>query len=494
MRTLYDPSSDVASTDAILDSQALLLYFRAPRSATGEDILELHVHGGPAVVKSVLNAISRCRRSLDVRYAEPGEFTRRAFFNGRLDLTQVEALGDTLHAVTEQQRRLAVRATGGNDVSRLYELWRQWLLEARGELEALIDFSEDQHFDESPATLMASVSNQVQTLVDNVEIFKKNALRGELLRKGIGIALIGEPNAGKSSLLNTILGREAAIVNEEAGTTRDIIEAGLDIRGWYCRISDTAGFREDAVPGSRFSHNVANTISEVEREGMRRARRRVLESDLIIGVLPVEAIENLIMYKTDYRLRLDQQVLEIIKESHENGKGIILVINKIDRINEDRLATVSNLKKAVINSFPFLSADQIFTISCNNASKQEKDKADPGNIHQFLNGLIGCFQRMTAAITGRSNRESHQIAEMDRSVWESSLGASERHRLLLEDCKSHLEAFLALTRPDSLDEESIDIVVAAESLRSAATSLGKITGRDGGASDVEEVLGVVFEK
>ena len=494
MRTLYDTSGSVTTADNILDPQALLLYFQAPRSATAEDVLEFHVHGGPAVVKSVLSAISRCRHESGIRYAEPGEFTRRAFFNGHLDLTQVEALGDTLHAVTEQQRRLAVRATSGNKISRQYELWRQWLLEARGELEALIDFSEDQHFDESPAVLMNSVSEQVQNLIGNIQIFKKNAVRGEMLRKGIGIALIGEPNAGKSSLLNRIVGREAAIVNEEAGTTRDIIEVGLDIKGWYCRISDTAGFRENFNSRQRSSCDITNTISEIEREGMRRARGRVLESDLVIGMLPVEASYNIAKNNTDYRLSLDPQVLEIMKESYKKEKGVIAVINKIDQVKDDRTAVVSNMKKAVKNSLPFLSTDEIFIISCNNVSKQETiSNADPENILLFLNGLNNCFQKMTATVVGGGSGD-RQSSEIDKSIWESSLGASERHRLLLDECQWHLEAFSDLTRSTKLDEDNVDIVVAAESLRAAAISLGKITGREGGAGDVEEVLGVVFEK
>ena len=494
VRTLYSTSDTPSKNDDVLDPQALLLYFPAPRSATGEDVLEMHVHGGPAVVKSVLGAISQCKQVHPIRYADPGEFTQRAFFNGRLDLTQVEALGDTLHAVTEQQRRLAVRGTGGNVLTRQYELWRQHLLEARGELEALIDFSEDQHFDESPAVLAASVAKQVQKLVENIQIFKKNAVKGEMLRKGIGITLVGEPNAGKSSLLNRIVGREAAIVNQEAGTTRDIVEVSLDIKGWYCRMSDTAGLREYSNERDESTTDVTKLIGEVEREGMRRARERVLESDLVIVILPLEATNALTMKETNLRLNLDQQVLDLVKESYSEGKSVLAIINKIDKIGTNQAAILTNIKKLVKTSLPFLSMNKIFTISCKDVLKKaHSENADPGNIPLFLEGLVTCFEDMTAAISG-STEINAQNAEIDKSVWETSLGASERHRLLLEECQGHLEHFLDTTRLNNSQEESVDIVVAAESLRAAAVSIGKIIGREGGAGDVEEVLGVVFEK
>lgn len=213
----------------------MVLYFPAPKTVTGEDLLELHVHGGTAIVRAVLAAIPRIPGtgpSQSIRYAEPGEFTRRAFANDRLDLTQVEALGDSLAASTEQQRRLSVRGTT-NSLATRYENWRKLLLEARGELEALIDFSEDQHFDESIGELLGSVAAQVVSLRAALLAHQENAVRGELLRSGISLALLGAPNAGKSSLLNAVVGREAAIVSREAGTTRDVVEVGIDLGGFF---------------------------------------------------------------------------------------------------------------------------------------------------------------------------------------------------------------------------------------------------------------------
>ena len=258
LRTLYDP----VHQSQILDANALVLYFPAPQTVTGEDVLELHIHGGNAVVKAVLAAIPRTNIH-DIRYAEPGEFTRRAFYNGRLDLTEVEALADTLAAETEQQRQMAVKGSS-NALGQQYEEWRQKLLYARGELEALIDFSEDQQFDDTPDVLYASVTEQVERLRTLLRTSIDNAFRGELLRNGFSIALVGAPNAGKSSLLNRIVKREASIVSKEAGTTRDVVEIGVDIGGFYCRFGDLAGLRT--------SPDALAPIGEIEIEGMRRAR------------------------------------------------------------------------------------------------------------------------------------------------------------------------------------------------------------------------------
>ena len=267
------------TTKIVLDSNALVLSFPGPRTVTGEDILEFHVHGGQAVVKAVLSAIGKCdTRSTPVRYAEPGEFTRRAFYNDRLNLPQIEALGDTLSAVTEEQRRLSVQGTTSGLAAR-YESWRQLLLYARGELEALIDFSEDQHFDESPAELAANVAVQVRSLTNRLAYHRTNAQRGDLLRKGISVSLIGAPNVGKSSLLNLIVGRNAAIVSQEAGTTRDIVEVGLDLDGFFCRLGDTAGLRQS--PHQDASQALASVVGEIEKEGIRRARERALQSDAV---------------------------------------------------------------------------------------------------------------------------------------------------------------------------------------------------------------------
>ncbi|TID20311.1 P-loop containing nucleoside triphosphate hydrolase protein [Venturia nashicola] len=501
----------------ILDPEALILYFPAPKTVTGEDTLELHIHGGPATVKAVLGAIPKCLppRALPqrsempieeraVRYAEAGEFTKRAFMNNRLDLTQVEALGDVLAADTEQQRKLSVRGTTGT-LAKSYETWRKQLLYARGELEALIDFSEDQHFDESPAVLAQSVARQVKVLVDNLEKHVSNAVRGELLRDGISIALLGAPNAGKSSLLNRIVGREAAIVSREAGTTRDVVEIGLDLGGYLCRIGDMAGLRTNNVNGKEGEEG---QIGIVEEEGIKRARTRALESDLVIAVLNIEKDPS-----GKVGIALDREVSKTAEQCLVAGIQIVVVVNKCDLVNSDSTGTwcsraESETAKAMRDKIRGTVLEYVPTwfVSC---------KEDQG-IKTMLDGLTDTFANMTRALSPKGE-------EADANVWQESLGASERHRLLLQECLDHLRRFLGevpatSTRgPSSMHvhveaasraedkyvlsqedggadaEQDVDVVLAAESLRAAADCLARITGR-GVAGDVEEVLGVVFEK
>jgi len=469
LRKLYAPHLP-PSPATILDSGALVLHFPAPQTVTGEDVLELHVHGGPAVVRAVLAAIPPCVEHGDsiprgvapaIRYAEPGEFTRRAFANNRMDLPQIESLGETLAATTEQQRRLSVRGTTSSLATR-YEHWRHLLLQARGELEALIDFSEDQHFDESPAVLCASVAAQVDKLRRHIEAHVANAVRGELLRSGISVALLGAPNAGKSSLLNRIVGRDAAIVSQEAGTTRDIVEVGLDLRGWLVKIGDMAGLRKAGLIG-------ADIVGPVELEGIKRAKQRALESDVLIVV-------------QDATAEMDPEVTETAKQCVHLGIDIVVVINKVDQLPASAPALLSWKEKML--SVLAIRDDRLFFTSC-------KD----GDIQPFLDGIVEVFKDMTTALVPDS--------EPDPSIWQESLGATERQRVLLIECLSHLDTFLRAvqTPPNQPDNElmlvddadEVDIVVAAESLRLAAETLARITGRgDGG--DVEEVLGVVFEK
>jgi tRNA modification GTPase len=484
VRTLYRPGAE-PSPDNLLDSSALLLYFPAPNTVTGEDLLELHVHGGTAVVRAVLSAISQCSSAVGaVRYAEAGEFTRRAFMNDRLDLTQVEALGDTLSANTEQQRRLSVRGTT-NNLSLRYESWRQMLLAARGELEALIDFSEDQHFDESPAELASSVAEQVQDLVLLIDTHRRNAMRGELLRNGIAISLLGAPNAGKSSLLNRIVGREAAIVSQEAGTTRDVVEVGIDLGGYLCRLGDTAGLRSAVLATAQSQReHIQEKISMIEKEGMRRAKQRAIESDVVIAVLSLElAGKNVV-------LRPDPEVIDTAAELAKQKSNVLVVLNKIDLLS-GHASELENFRRQVADALPHVRLENIFAISCKDA--ESLTSPDAGHIPTFLSGLIRQFEDMTSAVAATDD-------DTDLSVWQESLGATERHRLLLDECHFHLEQFLGHveagiqnTEDSGVEEMDVDIVLAAENLRDAATCLAKITGK-GEAGDVEEVLGVVFEK
>ena len=440
-------------------------------------------------MKAVLAAIPQAARSkqLAVRYAEPGEFTRRAFYNDRLDLTEIEALGDTLAAETEQQRRLAVK--GASDaLGQHYEEWRRKLLYARGELEALIDFSEDQQFDDPPEVLYRSVTEQVDNLRDLLQTSIQNAFRGELLRNGISIALVGAPNAGKSSLLNRIVNREAAIVSHEAGTTRDVIEVGVDIGGYYCRLDDLAGFRNAS------SNSKSSSISDIEIEGMRRARERALNADVVVVVLSVE--RDTYDTASPFSVRINSEVAETVRALDSRRQDVLYVINKSDLVLDDmeRHAIIRELEASLANDGYPASTLPVFIISCIKNTDDKFSKHSTTGIQAFMLGLTAIFERKTSAILPQA--QDHPGGEQ---AWAGSLGASERHRTLLQRCVSHLEMFLfeATDRQKGRDsvtgDGGIDVVLAAEHLRNAADCLSRITGK-GEAGDVEEVLGVVFEK
>lgn len=465
VRTLLEPGSSNAPGENIVDSDALVLYFPGPKTVTGEDVLELHVHGGSATVKAVLAAVRKCASSCKIRYAEPGEFTRRAFLNGRLDLAQVESLGDTLAAETEQQRRAAVRGNSGV-LGKTYDGWREQLLLARGEIEALIDFSEDQHFDESPAELLANVKRLVEDMLHSIQLHKLGSQRSELLRNGIRIALLGPPNAGKSSLMNLIVGREASIVSAEAGTTRDIVEASLDIQGYLCSFADTAGIRTKSTSGA----NQASTIGAIEQEGIRRARQKARESDVIIVLASVEAASS-----GGYRISYDVETLQLAAGAQQ----CLVAVNKTDMVDPETLdALIRDFKASALAGVQGLGDTEPLAISCKAAasSAAAAGLTDPGGIHNLTEKLAQSF----SALTSLPDDMQHL------------LGVTERQNQLLSECEHHLQEFMAEAQKDDPDEEP-DVVLAAEHLRLAAMRLASITGH-GESGDVEEVLGVIFEK
>lgn len=487
LRTLYDPEDPSQK----LDANALVLFFPSPQTVTGEDVLELHVHGGNAVVKAVLSAIPRTVRSKrkPIRYAEPGEFTRRAFYNQRLDLTEVEALGDILAAETEQQRRLAISGAL-NVLAERYMEWRQQLLYARGELEALIDFSEDQQFDETPEILFKSVIEQISQLKELLDTSIQNAFRGELLRNGLNIALVGAPNAGKSSLLNRIVKREAAIVSGEAGTTRDVVDIGVDVGGYYCRFGDLAGLR------SARSDEGIPRIGDIELEGMRRAKQRALHADVIIVVLSIEPQAT--GSKSLHGVLINPEVSETLREIDTTRQDILYVVNKADLLEEKDWKPLLNELESLLatNRYP-VSGQPPLMVSCINDTKPASGGPDSDGIQALLHTLIQVFESKTSVV-GPEDKASKGVPR-GREMWAESLGASERHRLLLQKCVSHLESFMNGTsivdseRSSGAQEAEVDVVVAAEELRHAADCLARITGK-GEAGGVEEVLGVVFEK
>ena len=265
LRTLYDPS------DASPIDRGLVIWFPGPNSFTGEDSAEFHVHGGRAVVDQVL----RCLAGIQgLRPADPGEFTRRAFDRGKLDLAEVEGLADLISAETEAQRRLAFGHFSG-EFSKLIESWRDRLVRALAHLEATIDFPDE----DLPDGVVEGLSCDVRTLGDEISAFLDDRRRGELVRDGCHVVILGEPNVGKSSLLNSLARRDAAIVSTAAGTTRDVIEVNLDLDGYSIFLADTAGIRDLGGPSSDGPEGF------VEAEGIRRSKARAETADIKLVVL-----------------------------------------------------------------------------------------------------------------------------------------------------------------------------------------------------------------
>ncbi|WP_085906393.1 tRNA uridine-5-carboxymethylaminomethyl(34) synthesis GTPase MnmE [Kiloniella majae] len=307
---LFDPE-DRAELD-----RCLALWFPGPGSFTGEDVVELHLHGGRAVVDGTIEALAKLP---NFRPAEAGEFTRRAFDNDKLDLTKVEGLSDLIAAETEAQRKQAIRQMDG-ELSKLVEGWRDRLVRMLAYLEAEIDFPDEE--------LEEGISNQVKHNIEQLKSDIKHHLddshRGERLRNGIKIAIVGPPNAGKSSLLNALARREVAIVSDVAGTTRDIIEVHLDLSGYPVIVSDTAGLREIEE----------NTTDGIELEGIRRAKLHAESADLCLAVFDIEDRDN-----------FDHETLKLLDKTSS-----FVVINKCDKIEENSSIPVSNFDVTKIST------------------------------------------------------------------------------------------------------------------------------------------------
>ncbi len=286
---IYAPICD-PKTDERLDD-AVAIYFAGPASFTGEDVVELHTHGGRAVIDGVLECLAV---QPGLRIAEPGEYTRRAFENGKMDLTAAEGIADLIDAETAAQRRQAVRQMAG-ELGALYEDWRARLMKALAYIEADIDFPDE----DLPGGIVPVVRGDLASVYGEMTKHLADNRRGERLREGFQIVILGAPNAGKSSLLNRLARRDAAIVSEIAGTTRDMIEVHLDLGGFPVTMVDTAGLRESG--------------DIIETEGVRRATARAEDADLRLVVVD----------RGDWP-RIDAEAARLI-----DGNTILLV-NKVD--------------------------------------------------------------------------------------------------------------------------------------------------------------------
>ncbi|MHB0770723.1 tRNA uridine-5-carboxymethylaminomethyl(34) synthesis GTPase MnmE [Bradyrhizobium sp. 5.13L] len=371
---------------------AVVLWFPGPGSATGEDVAEFHVHGSRAVLTALFAAFSVVP---NMRAAEPGEFTRRAFENGKLDLTEAEGLDDLIHADTDRQRRQALRQLQGLLGNRARD-WRERIIEASALIEAGIDFSDE---GDVPAELLAPAKKAIRALHDEIEKVLTAQGQAERLRDGLVVAIAGEPNVGKSTLINQLARREVAIVSPHAGTTRDAIEVQLDLDGYPVTVIDTAGIRETDDP--------------VEQEGVRRARARAGDADLVLWL--VEGGQA-----------IDPGAMSLRKSGDgaaTTGGSVWIVRNKIDLGGGEG---------------PVMPGE--FAIS---ASRGD-------GIRELVEALVtfaGSFFGMT----------------------EGALVTRARHRDLLRQASDSLRRSLELVE----DGEEL----AAEELRAAAFALGRLLGR-----------------
>jgi tRNA modification GTPase len=303
--------------DRALD-QGLVAFFPSPQSFTGEDCAELHVHGSPAGVKAILGELGK----LGLRLAEAGEFTRRAFENGKLDLIEVEGLGDLLSAETEKQRQQALARYDGR-LTQEIDRWRDTLLDLRAEIEARLDFSDEGDVSED---LPNSWLGQLSALETAIENALASVESGRIVREGIRVALAGAPNAGKSSLINALSRSDVAIVSDEAGTTRDVREVPLDIAGRKFVLLDLAGLRE--------------TDSKAEAEGVKRAHKAIGEADIVLW-LRAPDIEDITAPETKGHLITIGTKSDLAKVgadfsiSTETGDGLTELFTHLAKLGEE---------------------------------------------------------------------------------------------------------------------------------------------------------------
>ena len=321
-----------------LIDEGLVLFFKSPNSYTGEDMAELHVHGSKSVVQEILNVLEEFD---DCRLAEPGEFTKIAFQNNKINLLKAESIGDLIAAETELQRKQALRIMSG-DSSKRYNFWRDELIKILADVEARIDFPEEDipdNLSENIKTKCLKIKNEMQGILDDNKT-------GEIIREGFKIAIIGPPNVGKSSLLNYLSRREVAIVSEKAGTTRDVIETHLDLEGIQVIILDTAGIRD--------------TSDEIEKKGVKLAVSRAEDADLLIIMLDPKNLN----FKGFLNEKLDGNSILVVNKSDlgiENLQKLNFKVNPIiisikENYNVDKVieAIKYKLKKQFLKSSDIL--------------------------------------------------------------------------------------------------------------------------------------------
>ncbi|XP_059922525.1 tRNA modification GTPase GTPBP3, mitochondrial isoform X2 [Gadus macrocephalus] len=469
LRTITDPRST-----EVLD-RGLILWFPGPQSFTGEDSAEFHIHGGPAVTSAVLQALGSLA---GLRPAEAGEFTRRAFHAGKLDLTEVEGLGDLIHAETEAQRRQAVRQMSG-ELGRLYQDWGSRLKRCLAHIEAFIDFSEDELIEDG---VISQVDGWVCALQGELEGHLKDERRGEMLRSGVQVVIAGATNAGKSSLLNALCRRPAAIVSPVAGTTRDVVETALDIGGFPVLLSDTAGLRDSPDP--------------VEQEGVRRARERVQQADLALVVVDC----TLLPPDPQQAPAFLQGYIHSVLPPREEPDPVrcVLVLNKADLLSEQRRG---QLERALPPQGTALPPQGTALPPQGTALPPQGTALHPQGTALPPQGTAlppqgTALPPQGTALPPWCLASCHSAAGLQALLEELQAGlkalcgdplaavppslTQARHRAHLTQCVAALQQYQRL--------RDRDLALAADGVRLALSSLGRITGRVG----ADEILDIVF--
>jgi tRNA modification GTPase len=456
--------------------RGLVLWFPSPHSFTGEDLAEFHAHGSPAVIAAL---VARLGQLNGLRPADPGEFTRRAFAHGKFDLTEAEGLADLIEAETEQQRRQALRQMDGALLEK-YERWRDALIKTLAHLEAVIDFSEE----DLPADLFDRVGTSALELKREIDAHLFDGRRGEIVRDGFSIVIIGAPNVGKSSLMNALAARDVAIVMATAGTTRDLIEVDLDLGGYRVTLVDTAGLRE--------------TSDEIESEGIRRARARADRADMRLAVIDATApaVDELVACALVVGDLVVANKIDLASVSHESG--VVETTMSDARESDDETMRALNATEFVARESDFDESD---TISSGvreeiNSVARESDIDAPPSDDRDVGPIDGASYRIDDALAlplvQISARDGTGIGRLLSYLTEQVIaraGSGEvapltrlRHRRALEAASG------ALARAAANLNEMRAMDLAAEDLRLAGREIGRITGR----VDVEDLLDVIF--
>ncbi|MDX2082809.1 MAG: tRNA uridine-5-carboxymethylaminomethyl(34) synthesis GTPase MnmE [Rickettsiales bacterium] len=425
-------------THEIID-EALVAFFASPKSFTGEDVAEISIHGSPFILKKIFEILAQEK---NVRFAQSGEFSKRAFLNGKLDLVQAEAIPDLIAAETAAQHKQALQQLSGK-LGEIYEDWRFRLIEISAMLEAAIDFPDE----DLPKNIVDKVEEDVKKLATEINSHLDDKKIGQKIKNGLSLAIIGAPNVGKSSLINFLAQSEVAIVSEIAGTTRDVIETHLSIAGVAVKICDTAGIHE--------------TENKIEQEGIRRALKKAADADLKIFL--VDATKPI----------LREDLLD---------ENTLIVVNKIDLVNcaarprhEDGVtmwkegATISKDGETTSKDEATMSKDGATTLCVLSPRLHDGIWSEPLQI----------------SLTNKINT-SELLKKLEEKILEIipnqnlPLITEERYRVALENAVTNLENF-------SLQK---NIELSAEDLRIAAREIGKITGK----VDIENILDVIFSR